>query len=392
MRKVKRVFIFILLLIFILFIASIGYITSIEKNIASSELPSKETYGNMPVNILILGVDAGDYDNKNNNCKRSDTIIIARYNPTKDKIYILSIPRDTRVNINGHYEKINAAHAIGGVPLTVKTIEKMLGIEINYYIKIDYEAFKKCIDAIGGVDVVVPYDMNYDAYDISIHFKKGEKVHLNGEEAEKFIRWRKNNDGSGYAMGDLGRIATQQEFIINVVKKLKTISGIIRIPNLINTFSKYVKTNMDSKTMIRYAFVLRDIDTSKIEKKLLQGEPRYIRGVSYFIYSQEENKDYIANFKDNTNILEEKIKVMILNSTGKSGLAGEYKNKLISLGYEVVKIGNYSKKLNTTLINYYSDEEKGNKVLHDLGFGKLNEDKKENEADIIVILGKDAIK
>ncbi|MCX7885587.1 MAG: LCP family protein [Caloramator sp.] len=400
MRKKKRKVYKIFMLIFIFFIISIvatfGYLLSLKNNITSSELPAKEVGKNKPVNILILGVDAGDYDNKKGNSpKRTDTMILASFHPKEAKIYMLSIPRDTRVKIKGHYEKINAAHALGGVPLAVKTIEKMLGIEINYYVKVDYAAFKKCIDAIGGVDVVVPFDMNYDAYDIQIHFKKGEKVHLNGEEAEKFVRWRKNNDGSGYAMGDLGRISTQQEFIINVFKKLKTPSGMIRIPNLINTLSKNVKTNMDGKTMISYLFKLKNIKESSIEKKILQGEPKYIGGISYFIYDKEKNIEYLSHFKiNNTESSKKKnIKVVILNSTGKNGLASEYKNKLTFLGYDVVEIGNYSKKLNTTVIKYYSEEEYGNDIYEDIGLGKISSAKKNNSnADVVVILGCDAIK
>ncbi|SKA94652.1 transcriptional attenuator, LytR family [Caloramator quimbayensis] len=395
-RKVFKIFIFICIVFIVTTAAALGYLMSLKNNITSSELPAKEVEANKPVNILMLGVDAGDYDNKKGNSpKRTDTMILASFYPKEGKIYMLSIPRDTRVKINGHYEKINAAHAMGGVPLTVKTIEKMLEIEINYYIKIDYEAFKKCIDAIGGVDVVVPFDMNYDAYDIKIHFNKGDKVHLNGEEAEKFVRWRKNNDGSGYAMGDLGRISTQQEFIINVFKKLKTPSGMVKIPKLIDTLSKNVKTNMDSKTMVSYLFKLKNIKESSIEKKILQGEPKYIGGISYFIYDKEKNTNYLSHFRlNNTESSKKKnIKVIILNSTGKNGLASEYKNKLISLGYDVVEIGNYSKKLNTTVINYYNQEVYGNDVYEDIGLGKISAANKNNDkADVVVILGSDAIK
>lgn len=392
----KKFLKFIVIIIFSVLIVSsvcIGYIVSIKNNIKSSELPSKKVDIESPVNVLLLGVDAGDYDNKNNRCKRSDTIILVRYIPNSNKIYMLSIPRDTRVNINGHYEKINAAHSIGGVPLAVKTVEKLLGVNINYYFKVDYEAFRKCVDAIGGIDVVVPVDMDYDAYDISIHFKKGDKVHLDGKEAEKFIRWRKNNDGSGYAMGDLGRISTQQEFILEVVKKLKTPVGIIKIPALIDTMSMYVKTNMDTKTMLNYVIKLKDIDTSRIEKKVLEGEAKYISGISYFLYSKEKNKDYLANFRNDENeVSKDKIKIVILNSTGKSGLAAKYRDILASYGYNIVEIGNYSKKLNTTQINDNGDGKAGNMLLMDLGVGKVKVNKNNNKADVIVILGEDAIK
>lgn len=394
----KNIIISFIVFCIVIFTTVVSYGSFIGKKIKGSDIEAKKVNINEPVNILLLGVDAGDYENKSGNSpKRSDTIMLVRYNPENKKVYMLSIPRDTKINANGHTEKINAVHAIGGVPLVIKTIEKMFGIKINYYAKVDYVGFKKCIDSIGGVDVVIPQDMDYDAYDIHIHFKKGETVHLDGEKAERFVRWRKNNDGGGYATGDLGRISTQQEFMIKVIDKLKTPAGIIRIPSLINTLSEYVKTNMDSKTMLRYAVELRNIDSSRIEKKVLEGEPKYVGGISYFIWSSEKNKGFLENFKissekDRT-IDKSNIKIIILNSTGKSGLALQYKNKLESLGYDVVEIGNYNKKLNSSVINDYSKKGYGDTVCSDIEFGKVIEKEGGNDkADVVVILGRDVIK
>lgn len=398
--KIKRVVVALLIIFFLITSGLVVYGYSLLNRISSNETEYEQISINEPVNILLLGVDAGDYENKtSNNPKRSDTMVLIRYNPGNNKVFMLSIPRDTRVTINRHKEKLNSAHRIGGVPLAIETIEKMLGIKIDYYAKVDYEGFRSCIDAIGGVDMEIPFNMDYDAYDISIHFNKGEVVHLDGKKAEEFVRWRKNNDGSGYAMGDLGRAATQQQFMLKVVEKLKTPSGMIKVPGLIETASKYVTTNMNPKTMLKYMLKLKSIDISQIENKVLQGEAKYINGVSYFIYDAEKNKEFLSNFRDeNAKAITEKInrsdiRIKILNSTNVNGLAARYKKNLESLGYNVVSIGNYEENQDFTLINDYSTSNYGQVIFYDMGFGDiLQKQNKNSDSDVVVILGNDSVK
>lgn len=412
----KRFFItiFLILLFSAAGFAAYGYFLSAKMN--TGDIAAKKVDIKKPVNILVLGVDAGNpKDKTSSNRRRSDTMMVVRYDPTTDKVYMLSLPRDTRVNIDGRIEKLNAAHAFGGVPLAISTIESMLNININYYLKIDYAGFKKCIDAVGGVDMVIPRDMDYDSHEISIHFKKGEKVHLDGEKAEQFVRWRKNNHGGGYAMGDIGRVGTQQEFIIKVLEKLKTPEGILRIPDLLNTISKYASTNMDYGTMLRYSAKITKVNSENIEKRILEGEPKYINGVSYYIWNEEKNADYLAVFrgdysdnsyvdssdsgnqsdtnKQSEDVNKNSINVTVLNSTGHNGLAAEYKTKLHSLGYNVIGTGNYSKKLLTTTINDYSSNNYGNAVYNDLNIGVVKQrSSNEVKSDVVIILGTDSIK
>lgn len=398
--RIKKFVLTIFIIFFLIASGIVVYGYSILNRLNSNKTTTEQININEPVNILLLGVDAGDYDNKTkNNPSRSDTMIIIRYIPETNKVYMLSLPRDTRVLINGDIEKLNSAHRIGGTSLAIKTIEKMLGIKINYYAKVDYAGFRNCIDAIGGIDMEIPFNMDYDAYGINIHFKKGEIVHMDGKKAEEFVRWRKNNDGGGYAMGDLGRAETQQKFMLKVVEKMKTPSGILKIPGLIDTASKYVTTDMNPKTMLKYMFKLRNIDISQIDNKVLQGEPKYIGGVSFFIYDAEKNKEILSNFKDTSTEIPKveadrsKIKIKILNSTGIKGLASEYKKDFENLGYNVISTGNYSKKQDFTLINDYSKMNYGQTILNDLGFGDVKEKQSEStESDVVVILGDDSVK
>jgi LCP family protein required for cell wall assembly len=190
-------------------------------------------------NILVMGVDVGTPGATNaNDPKRTDTLIVAHYNAEDKKISLVSIPRDTLIMINNKNQKINSAHAIGGVTYAVDAVEKLLGIRIDYYGKINYEGFRKVIDAIGGLDMDITRTMDYDdpMQDLSIHFKKGTTVHLDGKKAEEFFRWRKNNDGSGFADGDLGRIENQHMFISKVMEKIKSPGIVVKIPSIYQQF------------------------------------------------------------------------------------------------------------------------------------------------------------
>lgn len=441
--KVLKFFVVFFVVILVCTAAALGYsYIELTKITNKSKIAPKTVAITKPVNFLILGVDAGDYDNHTkNNPNRSDTMMLVRYNPKTNKIYMLSIPRDTKVTLHGKVEKLNASHAMGGAEYTISSIERLLNVDINYYAEINYEGFRECIDAIGGVDIKIPRDMDYDAWKISIHFKKGEVVHMDGAKAEEFVRWRKNNNGGGYAMGDLGRISTQQAFIVEVIKKLKTPSGMLRYPVLMNTVSKYLETNMPINTMLDYALKARGIKSDNVQKEILPGEAKYIDGISYYVWNKDKNNKFIANFRgeessadlgnntdsatlsptDNENDTKSSVTayknndnangdavdtpppasadrsdmdVMILNSTGKQGLAAEYKTKLEGLGYKVVQTGNYSyKKYSYTIINDYSKKECGNVLYNDLKFGKIV--KKQNKkiaANLVVILGTDSIK
>lgn len=418
-KKFLIAFLVIILLV-IISVTSFGWYTL--NRISKTDVAPKAVSISKPVNILLLGVDAGDYTNHTkNNPNRSDTMMVVRFNPKTKRVFILSIPRDTKVLLKEHVGKLNAAH-LAGVSSTISSIEKLLGFDINYYAEIDYQGFRECIDAIGGIDIKIPRDMNYDAWKISIHFKKGEIVHMDGKKAEEFVRWRKNNDGTGYAMGDLGRISTQQEFIVKLIEKLKTPTGMLKLPKLVNTFSKYLKTNMSATTIVEYAIKGRSIKTEYIEKKTLPGEAKYINGISYFVWNEDINDKFIANFKgieslalpvptnykdvakpnqtqnsgneSNVDVSRSNIDVVILNSTGKTGLAAKYKTKLETLGYRVTYTDNYKyKKYSYTLINDYSKHDYGNVLLGDLKLGTVKvKSKSKPKASLVVILGTDCLK
>lgn len=191
-----------LFLTFTVFSIISGFIALME--VGSQSMPkASNPSGNKPVNILLLGMDIGDPNQEDNkDIKRTDTIMVVNYNPETDKITTVSVPRDTLIQNNGNSVKINSAFAIGGYSRIKTEVEGLLNVNINYIVKVDYDAFVDIIDAIGGVKMKIERNMIYDdeGQNLHINFKAGETVKLDGQKAQEFFRWRKNNDGSGFAM------------------------------------------------------------------------------------------------------------------------------------------------------------------------------------------------
>lgn len=349
------------------------------------------------VNVLLLGVDSLDGDKKG---IRTDTMMVLSMDPKNGDSSILSIPRDSRVKIRGRkgYDKINAAHAYGGVELSVQAAKDLLGIPIHHYVKVDYQALYKTVDEVGGVEVDIPINMNYDdryaTPQLHIHFKKGKQV-LDGQEAMEFLRFRKNNGGkTGYPRGDLQRVEVQQAFIQSLAKKVLSPSSIFNIKGYIDTFNTYVDTDMSVSEMASLGMQAKDIDTSDIRKETLPGKPMYINKISYYIPDNEEiNKLVNELYYGNNNKSNVDLKIAVLNGSGLSGVATEVSNKLARQGLKPNTVGNAEEFNNPKTIIYYdSKKEEAEKIRKIIGKGELRKDKSKIEnknMDIIVLIGKD---
>ena len=350
------------------------------------------------INILALGVDIGTpgVDDKNDP-KRTDTMLLLHYNSETEGVSVVSIPRDTLIKINGKNIKINSAHAIGGVEYAVDAVEKLLNINIDYYGKVNYEGFRKLIDSVGGVDMKIEHNMDYDdpSQNLHIHFKKGETVHLDGEKAEGFFRWRKNNNGTGLAEGDLGRIGNQHLFMSKLLEKLKSPWIIPRIPAIFMTLPKYCETNMSADEIIKYGFAF--IRAKEVNMDTIKGESEYLKGLSYFVYDKNSNKEILDKIQDKNitkaeiGINKKEVKIKVLNATNKSGLASNYKKYLQSKGYKNIDIGNANPtKKSTIMLQNNFDKTQQNYIKTDFGITTIkNVDNKLKEFDIIVMLGED---
>lgn len=232
------------------------------------------------INVLLLGTDEGDSEDFGKNTpKRTDAMLLVSFDPDNDRISVLSIPRDTRVQIPGHgLDKINAAYAYGGVKLARRTVQNLLHVPVDYYMQVDWAGFIKVVDMLGGVDLDVEKNLDYDDpyADLHIHVKKGQQ-HLNGEKAGEYVRFRHDE------MGDIGRAERQQKFLKALGSQAFTVSNIVRMPVIIGTATQYVKTDMDFVDMVRAANCVRIFGGGGIETASLEGEFATISGISYWV-------------------------------------------------------------------------------------------------------------
>ena len=185
--------------------------------------------------VLISGLD--DHNGG------SDTNILLGFDAQGGAVRGVSIPRDSGVWYRGKAHKVNAASKQGAEELAA-VLEDTLGIPVDFTVQVDLGAFAALVNAIGGVDFNVPIDMDYDdpLQDLSIHFKAGLQ-HLDGEEALKVVRFRQNNDGTGYGTQDIGRIATQQAFLKTVAAKMLANPG--KISEYVQIFKDHVDTELE---------------------------------------------------------------------------------------------------------------------------------------------------
>lgn len=193
--------------------------------------------------FLVLGRDTGGGGN-------TDTILLAAYDVDNQKLNVMSIPRDTMVNIPYDIKKINAVYNYAGggdegIQAVYTEVSQLVGFVPDFSVVVEWEAVGELVDAIGGVWFDVPYNMYYDdpTQDLSIRVSKGYQL-LDGEAAMSVIRWRQNNDGSGYVDGDIGRIATQQAFLKVVVEECLQIGNVTKIQEFAEIFEKNVTTDL----------------------------------------------------------------------------------------------------------------------------------------------------
>lgn len=225
------------------------------------------------INVLLLGVDERSGDRG-----RSDTMILLSINPNTESIIMLSIPRDTYVNIPGRgMDKINHAYAFGGVDLSVQTVEEAFDLPIHSYVRVNMEGFQQGIDALGGVTVNNDLAFTNDGH----NFAEGE-IHLNGEEALSYIRMRYDDP-----RGDMGRNERQRNVIAAAMNEAASFSSITKVGEILNILGGNVQTNLDMDQMqtlfTDYAGARRNITNMEVS-----GSGETINGVWYYIVPDSE--------------------------------------------------------------------------------------------------------
>ncbi len=223
-------------------------------------------------NILVLGVDdvAGS--------RRSDTIFVLNLNKSRDRIGVLSIPRDTYIELPKYgYSKINAAFAYGGVALAKETISRFLEIPIDHYVVLNMEGVRQMVDRIGGIEIDVKKRMYYvdHAGDLYIDFKPGLQK-MNGKQAISYLRYR-HDIGS-----DFGRMHRQQEFVSAVASKMISPLYIFRLPQVIRDLIQNVDTDLTTGQMFELTMEMKDaFKKNHVQTSTLPGRDLMVKGVSY---------------------------------------------------------------------------------------------------------------
>lgn len=206
--------------------------------------------------VLILGRDTGGGGN-------TDTMLLASYDVTNQKAAVMSIPRDTMVNVSWDVKKINSVYNANGqgqagIDALYKEIAQLVGFQPDYRVVVEWEAVGALVDAIGGVEFDVPYDMDYhDPYqDLVIEQTKGLRT-LTGGDAMQVIRWRGNDNSSPYGykkkdggIGDSGRMKVQQDFLKAVLRQLMKPENILNIGKIAKVFQENVETDLSFQEIL----------------------------------------------------------------------------------------------------------------------------------------------
>lgn len=250
---------------------------SVDRQKDGNETEKVDLQKQEPFSVLLLGIDTGDLGRTE--VGRSDTMMVATVSPDNKKTTIVSIARDTYVDIvgRGTQDKINHAYAFGGAGMSMDTVENYLDIPINHYVAINMKGLKELVDAVGGIEVANDQKFTQDKYT----FDYG-KITLDGNQALSYSRMRHEDP-----RGDYGRQERQRQIVAGVAKKLLSLDGVTKYREVLDAMESNVKTDMSFDDMKKIALDYRDA-FSNIEQDQLQGEGFMQDGVSYQRVSEDE--------------------------------------------------------------------------------------------------------
>jgi LCP family protein required for cell wall assembly len=236
-------------------------------------------------------------DERSDETGRSDIIMVVMYDPKQQKMVMASLPRDSRVNIPGYgLDKINHAYAYGGRELIDQTIEELLGVKLDFSVKLDFDTFASIINDAGGVSIVAQKDFYKNENQLVI--SQGEQV-LNGKNALFYVRFRSDSDG------DYGRIARQQEVVKSLMKTLSTMSLKKKLQLIETYYDNGIETDVNVSKLKEYLNMSGGDSNLSFENYRLKTYSEIIDGLWYELYNQED-LDVIKNlFNTNEDINQE---------------------------------------------------------------------------------------
>ncbi len=312
-----------------------------------------------PQNFLVLGSDSREGGNSEYGSpdvvggRRSDTIMVLQLDPKKFRGVVLSIPRDTRVEIPGHgVDKINAAYAYGGPDLAIATVSNFTGLDIHHYIEIDFSGFISVVDALGGVEIC--FDAPIRDAMTGLNIQSAGCHRLDGEKALAFTRSRtpeiyENGRWTPDTTGDFGRIQRQQQFLKALMRQAISVNAIARWRELSKAVSQGVKVDdgVDVESFIQLYRRFGDMSPDRVEMLSVPGEARTIGGVSYVVPKQPDATNLFHSLGARQSSDDQgqnrlarvvQIKVKVLDASGKSGRADEIVDRLRAEGFSIVDV------------------------------------------------------
>ena len=351
-----------------------------------------------PVNILVLGVDRV-LDPKATGddlfTGHSDSMLLVHVNPQLKGVNVLSIPRDTQVEIpNIGITKINQANASGGPALVGKVVtDTFNGVQVDRYIRFSTDAFRELIDQVGGVRVYVPIDMVYEdkTQKLSINLKQGWQT-LNGDQAEQFARFR--NDG----FGDIGRVQRQQTLLKALKEQMASPFVVPRIPGILQTMQKYVDTNLSLEEMSAILNYGLGLDQKAVKMVLLPGRFSEVKEfrASYWIMDDRKRdrimKDFFEIADPNADADVTPLRIAIQNASSQPKAAEALQEKLIKAGYNNIYITDpwSEKQTQTQIILQTGKTDAANSIQQAIGIGTLETSSTGDlDSDVTIRIGDD---
>jgi polyisoprenyl-teichoic acid--peptidoglycan teichoic acid transferase len=246
---------------------------------AGQTLPPAKLPGER-VTFLVMGVDKRDDD-----AGRADSMVVVSLDPNTQQLALLSLARDTWVQIPGHgYDKVNHSYAFGGERLAVQAVQRLLGIPIDHYVTLNFQGFARIVDALGGIDIDAekrmlyndPYDTGMGPGGLVIDIQPGLQ-HMDGLTALKYARYRMDDEG------DVGRMRRQQQVVKALMKAAATPAILTRIPQLIPALADAVDTDLSVGEMLKLATGARDALSHPLKAGSLNGEEKMLGGIFYWI-------------------------------------------------------------------------------------------------------------
>ncbi|MFA9405852.1 MAG: LCP family protein [Anaerolineales bacterium] len=386
------------------------------------ELPDPWS-GTERVTVLLMGLDYRDWE-AGDGPPRTDSMMLVTLDPVSKTGGMMSIPRDLWVDIPGYgHGRINTAYFLGerdrlpggGPELAVKTIEKLLGVPVPYYGLIDFRAFERMVDEIGGVEIVIPEKIKVDPIgkDNDIWFDPGKYV-LSGPLTLGYARNRKTEGG------DFDRAQRQQQVAIairNQILRLDMIPTLLtKAPVLYNELASGITTNLTLDQLIALGMLALEIPQENIGRGVI-GPPEMVT-LEKVIYGGVDADvlkpvpDKIRMLRDeiftesgaigpsvetgdaSSAALSESARVAVLNGAGEEGLATQFSERVKALGLDVVEIGNADRMdyPTTRIIDYTGNPYTTHYLLESMGLTQgqiLSQTNPESEVDIAVIVGYD---